>query len=132
MNNPRLTVLLISGDHIATSRISEALAAAGDNTWHAVRARRLDAGVGELKKAPIAAVMLDLFLSDSQGIETAQQLAFLKRQHCREGNGYHLGRPMSAGEFTTVLDHAKSVYPRFKLTRENTAARTALERPCLR
>ena len=35
----------------------------------------------------------------AEGIETRQQLAFLKSQRCAEGQGYYFGRPMSADDF---------------------------------
>ncbi|MDD2853089.1 MAG: EAL domain-containing protein [Desulfuromonadaceae bacterium] len=39
----------------------------------------------------------------AEGIETKQQLDFLKSRHCDEGQGYYFGRPMSADEFATLL-----------------------------
>jgi diguanylate cyclase (GGDEF)-like protein len=39
----------------------------------------------------------------AEGIETLQQLAFLKSQHCTEGQGYYFGRPVVAEEFTQLL-----------------------------
>jgi diguanylate cyclase (GGDEF)-like protein len=39
----------------------------------------------------------------AEGIETQQQLAFLKSQHCTEGQGYYFGRPMVAEEFAQLL-----------------------------
>jgi len=45
----------------------------------------------------------------AEGVETRQQLAFLKSQRCAEGQGYYFGRPMTAEEFATlqVADHAR-------------------------
>ncbi len=40
----------------------------------------------------------------AEGIETGEQLAFLRHQHCGEGQGYHLGRPMNAEQFATVRE----------------------------
>jgi EAL domain-containing protein (putative c-di-GMP-specific phosphodiesterase class I) len=39
----------------------------------------------------------------AEGIETKQQLDFLKSRHCAEGQGYYFGRPMSADKFATLL-----------------------------
>jgi len=38
----------------------------------------------------------------AEGIETGEQLAFLQRQHCGEGQGFHFSRPVSAEEFVTL------------------------------
>jgi len=47
----------------------------------------------------------------AEGIETGEQLAFLRRQQCGEGQGYHLSRPVSAEEFVTVLKANKELAP---------------------
>jgi len=39
----------------------------------------------------------------AEGIETPQQLAFLRVRHCAEGQGYYLGRPMTAEALTALL-----------------------------
>lgn len=39
----------------------------------------------------------------AEGIETQNQLAYLKYNKCAEGQGYYLGRPMAAEEFTNLL-----------------------------
>jgi predicted signal transduction protein with EAL and GGDEF domain len=39
----------------------------------------------------------------AEGVETAEQLAFLKEQQCPEGQGYHFSYPVAAGEFTRLL-----------------------------
>jgi len=39
----------------------------------------------------------------AEGIETSEQLAFLKSQHCAEGQGYYFGRPVPAPAFATLL-----------------------------
>jgi diguanylate cyclase (GGDEF)-like protein/PAS domain S-box-containing protein len=41
----------------------------------------------------------------AEGIETPQQLAFLREQNCPEGQGYYFSRPVTAGEFTKYLGH---------------------------
>ena len=39
----------------------------------------------------------------AEGVETADQLAFLRRQHCGEGQGFHFSRPVSADDFAALL-----------------------------
>jgi diguanylate cyclase (GGDEF)-like protein len=39
----------------------------------------------------------------AEGIETQQQLAFLKSHHCAEGQGYFFSTPMTAEKFATLL-----------------------------
>jgi diguanylate cyclase len=39
----------------------------------------------------------------AEGIETEEQLTFLQRQHCGEGQGYHFSLPVSAEEFVALL-----------------------------
>ena len=39
----------------------------------------------------------------AEGVETEEQLAFLRRLHCGEGQGFHFSRPVSAEEFVTSL-----------------------------
>jgi diguanylate cyclase (GGDEF)-like protein/PAS domain S-box-containing protein len=41
----------------------------------------------------------------AEGVETAEQMAFLKTHQCDEAQGYHLGRPMSAEGFAEMLRH---------------------------
>jgi diguanylate cyclase (GGDEF)-like protein/PAS domain S-box-containing protein len=74
MNPNRLTVLLISDDAADARLIREALAGLDENAWRLQRVRGLSDGVKRLRKDEIAAVLLDLFLPDSQGIETFQAL----------------------------------------------------------
>ena len=40
----------------------------------------------------------------AEGIETAEQLAFLQVHECTEGQGYYFARPMLAGQFAKSLD----------------------------
>jgi diguanylate cyclase (GGDEF)-like protein/PAS domain S-box-containing protein len=39
----------------------------------------------------------------AEGIETAEQLAFLQEQRCLEGQGYYFSQPLTVGEFTELL-----------------------------
>jgi diguanylate cyclase len=39
----------------------------------------------------------------AEGIETAEQLAFLRDLHCTSGQGFHLSAPMIAADFTHIL-----------------------------
>jgi diguanylate cyclase (GGDEF)-like protein/PAS domain S-box-containing protein len=39
----------------------------------------------------------------AEGVETREQLSYLKGQSCPEGQGYYLSRPMAAGECTRLL-----------------------------
>lgn len=40
----------------------------------------------------------------AEGVETPEQLAFLKMRFCDEGQGYYFGRPVVGEEFAEVLD----------------------------
>jgi diguanylate cyclase (GGDEF)-like protein/PAS domain S-box-containing protein len=40
----------------------------------------------------------------AEGVETREQLAFLRKQGCPEGQGYYFSRPMGAGEFSQLLE----------------------------
>jgi diguanylate cyclase (GGDEF)-like protein/PAS domain S-box-containing protein len=39
----------------------------------------------------------------AEGIETAEQLSFLRAQDCSEGQGYYFGQPLPAAQFAKVL-----------------------------
>jgi diguanylate cyclase (GGDEF)-like protein/PAS domain S-box-containing protein len=45
----------------------------------------------------------------AEGIETAEQLAFLRAQHCHEGQGFYFNRPLTADEFAKLLAPAEFV-----------------------
>jgi diguanylate cyclase (GGDEF)-like protein len=46
----------------------------------------------------------------AEGIETADQLAFLQRIYCRFGQGYYLQKPVDAGEFEAFLGRYPEPY----------------------
>ena len=50
----------------------------------------------------------------AEGIETGEQFAFLQRQHCGEGQGYHFSRPVSAEEFVTFLKTKQELIPQMR------------------
>jgi diguanylate cyclase (GGDEF)-like protein/PAS domain S-box-containing protein len=74
MNNTTLTVLLISNAAADVRLIRQALSDPTDNQWRVERVRRLAAGVKRLRKEGVAAVLLDLSLPDSGGIESFDAL----------------------------------------------------------
>jgi diguanylate cyclase (GGDEF)-like protein/PAS domain S-box-containing protein len=58
--------------------------------------------------SPIIAAVIGLGRSLRQrviveGVETAEQLAFLRAQRCNEAQGFHFSRPLSADAFATLL-----------------------------
>lgn len=74
MNDDTLTVLLISDDSADAGLVGKALAGQTGNGWRLEQVGRLAEGVGRLKKGGIRAILLDLFLPDSQGIKTFEAL----------------------------------------------------------
>ena len=58
----------------------------------------------------------------AEGVETEEQLAFLQRQHCGEGQGYHFSRPVSAEEFVTLLETGKEFIPKLQALRLRSSA----------
>jgi EAL domain-containing protein (putative c-di-GMP-specific phosphodiesterase class I) len=39
----------------------------------------------------------------AEGVETGEQLAFLRAHHCEEGQGFHFSRPLPASQFAALL-----------------------------
>ena len=74
MNNSAFTVLLVSDDAVDVELIRKALAEPTGNPFRLEWVGRLSDGVDRLRKEGIDAVLLDLFLPDSQGIETFEAL----------------------------------------------------------
>src|SRR6267378_1177954 len=67
-------ILLIENDRAAAKEIRAALAAAGGASFDMEWVRQLSEGIERLSKKGIAAVLLELFLPDSQGLETFDKL----------------------------------------------------------
>ncbi|MGB6449742.1 MAG: EAL domain-containing protein [Steroidobacteraceae bacterium] len=42
----------------------------------------------------------------AEGVETGEQLAFLRKRGCPEGQGYYFSRPVCAAEFTEILERS--------------------------
>ncbi len=74
MNDKTLTVLLVSDVAADARLIGKALAGSTGNEWRLERVGRLCDGVNRLRKSGIGAVLLDLFLPDSQGVGTFETL----------------------------------------------------------
>lgn len=74
MEPDRTSVLLVSADTADAGLVRRALAADSGNQWHLRRLRRLSHAITRLQQNKIAAVLLDLYLPDSRGIETFEAL----------------------------------------------------------
>jgi len=62
----------------------------------------------EPRAAPIVSAMISIGKSlkhrvIAEGVETAEQLAFLQAEQCEEGQGYYFSRPLDAQQFAQVL-----------------------------
>jgi len=71
---PRTKILLIENDQQSANRICAALTATADSSFDIEWVRHLAEGLDRLSKKGIAAVLLNLALPDSQGIETFDKL----------------------------------------------------------
>jgi diguanylate cyclase (GGDEF)-like protein/PAS domain S-box-containing protein len=71
---PRTKILLIENDPATAESISVLLAASGNDVFDVVWVRQLSKGLDRLSKKGIAAILLELALPDSQGIETFDKL----------------------------------------------------------
>lgn len=47
----------------------------------------------------------------AEGVETKEQLDFLRAQGCDEAQGYHFSRPLAAGDFAQFLQHYAAAEP---------------------
>jgi len=52
----------------------------------------------------------------AEGVETREQLAFLRAEHCSEAQGYYFSQPMAAKEYTRLLKTGKSETSRRRQT----------------
>jgi diguanylate cyclase (GGDEF)-like protein/PAS domain S-box-containing protein len=73
-NKARFKILLIQNDPSAAARIKTALAAEEPGSFEVEWVRQLSQGLKVLSKMGIAAVLLDLSLPDSEGVETFDKL----------------------------------------------------------
>ncbi|MGD0545261.1 MAG: EAL domain-containing protein [Candidatus Acidiferrales bacterium] len=73
-NKARFKILLIQNDPSAAARIKTALAAEEPGSFEVEWVRQLSQGLKALSKMGIAAVLLDLSLPDSEGVETFDKL----------------------------------------------------------
>ncbi len=53
----------------------------------------------------------------AEGVETSQQFAYLRAEHCDEGQGYHFSPPVNAATFERLLAHAPFVIPQLDISR---------------
>ena len=58
----------------------------------------------------------------AEGVETAEQAAFLLARHCTQIQGYYCGRPMPADDFSHQHERPLGLVPRIP------ASRTAVDR----
>ncbi|MEN9866062.1 MAG: hypothetical protein RL748_1652 [Pseudomonadota bacterium] len=70
--------------------------------------------VGKAREVSLAEIILlmasTLHLKTvAEGVETAEQLAFLKAHQCDEIQGYYFSRPVPAGQFTAMLTENKGL-----------------------
>ncbi|MBI4696740.1 MAG: diguanylate cyclase [Gammaproteobacteria bacterium] len=70
MNREPLFILLLSNNHANAMRIGQALGNAGDGAWRLEHLTSLAAGIARARQGGLAAVLLDLFLPDCQGVRT--------------------------------------------------------------
>jgi diguanylate cyclase (GGDEF)-like protein/PAS domain S-box-containing protein len=47
----------------------------------------------------------------AEGVETSEQLAFLRKHHCDEIQGYYFSRPLPAADITVMLQQGKMLVP---------------------
>jgi EAL domain-containing protein (putative c-di-GMP-specific phosphodiesterase class I) len=62
----------------------------------------------DLRGAPIVVAIISMGKSlkhrvIAEGVETAEQLAFLQAQRCGEGQGFYFSRPLAAEQFASLL-----------------------------
>ena len=60
-------------------------------------------------------------LTTAEGVETQDQLSFLRSEGCNQVQGYHLGRPQPADKLGQLLEKDASVQP-MRVERERARA----------
>jgi diguanylate cyclase (GGDEF)-like protein/PAS domain S-box-containing protein len=80
MNDRVHSVLVVGNDPAAAAAIRDALAPPGDHPCSTLWARNLAAGVARLDEGGIDAIVLDLFLPDSQGIDSFDEMYLAARR----------------------------------------------------
>jgi EAL domain-containing protein (putative c-di-GMP-specific phosphodiesterase class I) len=68
----------------------------------------------------------------AEGVESAEDLAFLKSQNCDEAQGYYFSRPISPEQFAKVLDNHDSAFEGYAMnTPDGDQDLRALSHACL-
>jgi diguanylate cyclase (GGDEF)-like protein/PAS domain S-box-containing protein len=65
----------------------------------------------------------------AEGVETQEQLAFLQKHGCPEGQGYYFSRPVAAAELVLLLQHGDNIGTRNSGHSYNAAHESAIKRP---
>ena len=103
-------VLLIEDDPAVVRMIQEALADASDGPFIVECVRRLSEGLDRLNEGGIAAVLLDLFLPDSQGVNTfgrlGAQLCDIKAGNCSDA----WADPVTPSQIYSVVTGPGGIY----------------------
>jgi len=78
MTTPVLSpkILLVENDPAAADKIRAALSAAGSGSFDVIWVRQLSEALARLTRKGIGAILLELSLPDSQGMETFDKLSF--------------------------------------------------------
>ena len=80
MNNSANNVMVITDDQAASSRVRAALGEPPDDSYTTIWARDLTTALAYLSRGEVGAILLDLFLPDSQGIASFDKV-FVSAQH---------------------------------------------------
>lgn len=65
-------------------------------------------GIGHASGSPIVSAVISMGRSlerrvIAEGVETEEQLGFLQREHCSEGQGFYFSLPLPAEQFAELL-----------------------------
>jgi len=80
MHNSANSVMVITDDQAASSRVRAALGEPPDDSYTTIWARDLATALAHLSRGEVGAILLDLFLPDSQGIASFDKV-FVSAQH---------------------------------------------------